>query len=110
DTLPAAPEGRGVEDRRPRLLRGGVGAPARAPAVSPIALFTAAIALGAALVMVVQPMSAKAVLPALGGTPAVWNASMLFFQAALLLGYLLAHGLDRLARPRSQVLTHAVLL
>lgn len=74
------------------------------------ALFTVAIAVGAGLVMVIQPMSAKAVLPDLGGTPAVWNASMLFFQVALLLGYLLAHGLTRIRRAHTQVLLHAALL
>jgi len=32
-------------------------------------------------------MVAKMLLPLLGGTPAVWNTCMLFFQAALLAGY-----------------------
>ncbi|MFG0320364.1 MAG: fused MFS/spermidine synthase [Planctomycetota bacterium JB042] len=72
--------------------------------------FAIAIALGATLVMAVQPMSAKAVLPTLGGTPAVWNASMLFFQGALLLGYLLAHLLVGLRSPHAQVLLLAALL
>ncbi len=73
-------------------------------------LFAIAVALGATLVMVVQPMSAKAVLPTLGGTPAVWNASMLFFQGALLLGYLTAHLLVGLRSPHAQVLLLAALL
>ncbi len=31
------------------------------------------------------------VLPLLGGTPAVWNTCMVFFQAGLLVGYAYAH-------------------
>jgi hypothetical protein len=50
----------------------------------------------------VQPMVAKMVLPLLGGVPAVWTTSILFFQATLLLGYGYAHfSIDRLG-PRRQ--------
>jgi SAM-dependent methyltransferase len=50
------------------------------------------------------------VLPLLGGTPAVWNTCMLFFQAALLGGYLYAHlGAKRLG-VRRQAAAHVVLL
>ncbi len=55
-------------------------------------LFTLAIFLGSFLLFLVQPLAAKMILPAFGGTPAVWNTSMVFFQAALLLGYAYAHG------------------
>jgi hypothetical protein len=53
--------------------------------------FTLAVFLSAALLFVVEPMFGKMVLPLLGGTPAVWTTCMLFFQGALLLGYLYAH-------------------
>ena len=36
-------------------------------------------------------MIAKMILPLLGGTPAVWNTCMMFFQAVLLAGYGYAH-------------------
>jgi len=36
-------------------------------------------------------MIAKMILPFLGGSPAVWNMSLFFFQALLLAGYLYAH-------------------
>src|SRR5262245_19981545 len=49
----------------------------------------------AALLFSVQPMFAKMVLPALGGTPAVWAVSMCFFQAVLLAGYFYAYLLNR---------------
>ena len=50
-------------------------------------LFAVAIFTSACLVFVVQPMVTKLVLPTLGGSPSVWNASMVFFQTALLAGY-----------------------
>lgn len=67
-------------------------------------LFTITIFLGSALLFLVQPMIAKAVLPVLGGSPAVWNTAMVFFQASLLAGYLYTHGLARLRRvPQASV-------
>ena len=36
-------------------------------------------------------MVAKMILPFLGGSPAVWNTCLFFFQTVLLLGYLYAH-------------------
>src|SRR6476469_1015092 len=50
-------------------------------------LFGVTLFVSAALLFSVQPMVAKMLLPLLGGTPAVWNTCMLFFQAALLAGY-----------------------
>jgi predicted O-methyltransferase YrrM len=69
-------------------------------------LFVATIFLSATLVFLVQPMVAKLVLPLLGGTPAVWNTSMAFFQLALLAGYLYAHLLQRLSSVRTQAFVH----
>src|SRR5262245_21851810 len=51
-------------------------------------------------------MIAKMILPLLGGTPAVWNTCMIFFQAALLAGYCYAHLLSRWLSVRRQVLVH----
>lgn len=73
-------------------------------------LFAATIFLSAGLTFLVQPMIARMLLPMLGGSPAVWNTSMAFFQAALLLGYAYAHGLQRLGSVRRQVAVHAVVL
>jgi SAM-dependent methyltransferase len=58
----------------------------------------------------VQPMFGKMVLPLLGGSPAVWNACMLFFQAALLGGYLYAHVTSERLGPRRQAALHLALL
>ena len=64
------------------------------------ATFTAASFLGAFLLFLVEPMVAKMLLPSLGGSPAVWNTAMVFFQATLLLGYAFAHVTLRLLSPR----------
>lgn len=54
-------------------------------------------------------MVAKMLLPVLGGTPAVWNTCMLFFQAALLAGYAYALIVSRW-RFRNQLIVQLVLL
>ena len=78
---------------------------------SPTALiFAVAIFTSAALVFSVQPIMGRLLLPMLGGSPSVWNTSMVFFQAALLVGYLYAHLLQRVGSLRGQVGVHLVLL
>lgn len=75
-----------------RDLNEGVG---RARVLIPL-LFGGTLALSAALLFSVQPLVAKAWLPYLGGTPAVWNTCLLFFQAVLLVGYASAHAAAKL--------------
>jgi SAM-dependent methyltransferase len=70
------------------------------------ALFVVTVFISAGLVFLVQPMVAKLVLPLLGGSPAVWNTCMAFFQMALLAGYLYAHVLQRLRSVRTQAFVH----
>src|SRR6266545_1805580 len=87
--------------------------PALAPARQPggrlvVGLYAVTLLVSAALLFCVQPMFARFVLPLLGGTPAVWNVSMLFFQLALLAGYLYAHWTVRRLGPRRQALLHLV--
>ncbi|MCY2939735.1 MAG: hypothetical protein NTV55_15460 [Planctomycetota bacterium] len=53
--------------------------------------FTLTLFQSALLLFWVQPMVGKILLPYLGGTPAVWNTCMVFFQALLLGGYSYAH-------------------
>lgn len=64
----------------------------------------------ACLLFAVQPMVAKILLPMYGGSPAVWNVCMVFFQAVLLLGYLYAHLSLRWLGPRVQPWVHLALL
>src|SRR5437764_13229727 len=63
---------------------------ARVPAI----LFAATIVLSAFLLVQVQPLIAKLILPWFGGSAAVWTSCMLFFQMALLGGYGYAHWLN----------------
>jgi len=73
-------------------------------------LFACAVFASAALVFLVEPMIAKLVLPTLGGSPAVWNTSLAFFQAALLVGYAYAHLLQKVASVRRQAVIHGAVL
>lgn len=73
-------------------------------------LFAVTMFVSASLLFMVQPMVAKAVLPLLGGSPAVWNGCMVFFQALLLLGYLYADRLTRQKDPKKQWLVHCAVL
>jgi hypothetical protein len=50
------------------------------------------------------------ILPWFGGSAAVWTTCLLFFQVALLLGYLYAHWSIRSLRPRQQAILHVALL
>ena len=56
-------------------------------------LFTAIIALSALLLFQSELIIAKYILPWFGGTPAVWNTCMLFYQTLLLVGYAFSHWL-----------------
>src|SRR5881227_213175 len=51
-------------------------------------------------------MIGKTLLPLLGGTPAVWNTCMVFFQALLLAGYAYAHATTSWLGVRRQALLH----
>ncbi len=69
-------------------------------------LFVAALFASASLIFALQPLFARMVTPLLGGSPAVWNTSMVFFQTALLVGYFYAHTLQRLRTLKHQVIVH----
>jgi len=72
-------------------------------------LFAATLLVSAMLVFAIQPMFGKMVLPLLGGTPAVWNTCMVFYQTILLAGYLYAHWSIKYLGVRRQALVHLVL-
>ena len=73
-------------------------------------MFVVTSFLSAWLLFAIQPMSAKMVLPLLGGAPNVWITAMLFFQVTLLAGYAYVHATTRLLGLRRQVLVHLVIL
>ncbi len=72
--------------------------------------YTACIGLSAFLLFLVQPIMARLVLPLFGGSAAVWSACLVFFQTALLVGYLYAHLLVRRLGARAQGTLHLTLL
>ena len=57
---------------------------------------------GAAAGFALQPMIARQLLPSLGGTAAVWNTTVLFFQLVLLGGYYVTHVSATRVRPTNQ--------
>ena len=73
-------------------------------------LFACTLFVAGALLFLVQPMFAKMVLPLLGGSPAVWNTAMVFYQVALLVSYLYGHASHRWLSRAQQVTLHLVLL
>lgn len=74
------------------------------------ALYTLTIFVGSALLFLVQPLIAKQLLPIFGGSPLVWNTSLLFFQSMLLLGYLYAHLSIRWLGAQRQAVLHVLLV
>jgi spermidine synthase len=58
-------------------------------------LYGATLLLAALLLFWIQPLYTKMALPIFGGAPAVWTTASMFFQVALLAGYLYAHLLSR---------------
>jgi hypothetical protein len=73
-------------------------------------LFAVTLFVSAFLLFLVQPMVGKLLLPLLGGTPAVWNTCLVFFQAALLAGYAYAHATTAWLGTRRQAFLHLFLL
>jgi hypothetical protein len=73
-------------------------------------VYAVTIFLSAFLLFEVQPMIGKIILPWFGGAAAVWSTCLLFFQAALLAGYLYAHCSTRYLKPRQQAILHIGLM
>lgn len=59
------------------------------------------ILLGAFLLFQMQPLLARYLTPAFGGSAKVWSLCLVFFQTFLLLGYLYAHWLHRWSNERT---------
>lgn len=70
------------------------------------AVYTATIFSSAVLIFWIEPLFPKMILPAVGGTAATWVTALMFYQAALLLGYLYSFLLTRRGSPRRQAAIH----
>ena len=79
-------------------------------AFSTIFLFSGTLFISAALMFIVQPMFGKTLLPMLGGSPAVWNTCMVFYQTILFLGYLYAHTLSTRVGQHRQIQIHGAVI
>src|SRR3954469_17848049 len=73
-------------------------------------MFAATLFFSAAMLFLVEPLVGKLMLPLLGGTPAVWNTCMVFFQAVLLAGYGYAHASSHSLGARKQAALRLVVL
>ncbi|HEU5050110.1 MAG TPA: hypothetical protein VFU00_07315, partial [Gemmatimonadales bacterium] len=81
-----------------------------APPALALPALTLTIFGSAFLLFLLQPMFSRMVLPLMGGGAAVWNTCVLFFQLALLAGYLYAHVATRRLARRWQMGLHLALL
>jgi hypothetical protein len=79
------------------------------PRLPVVLIFGGAIWLSAFLLFLIQPILAKLILPWFGGSAAVWTTCLVFYQVALLGGYIYANAVTRL-RPAVQASLHCVLL
>ncbi len=75
-----------------------------------LSVFVVTMFLSAYLLFLIQPMMGKIILPWFGGTPAVWNSCMVFFQLVLLAGYFYSFGLTRWVPFRFHPWIHAAVL
>ena len=74
------------------------------------ALYASTIFLSSFLLFLIQPVSAKLILPWFGGSAAVWTTCLVFFQGALVAGYGYSYFIVKHPRPIRQALVHGVLL
>jgi len=72
--------------------------------------FALTLFISASLLFLIEPMVGKLMLPLLGGTPAVWNTCMVFFQAVLLAGYGYAHAATERFGSRRMARFHLAIL
>jgi len=75
-----------------------------------VLLYSLAIFTSAALLFSIQPIVSKMLLPILGGSPAVWNTTVVFFQTVLVAGYLYAYTVAKFLPLRLQMAVHIVVL
>jgi hypothetical protein len=73
-------------------------------------LYALTIFTSAFLLFLVQPITAKQILPWFGGSAAVWTTCLVFFQVLLLVGYAYSDWTTRKLAPRTQIACHVVLL
>lgn len=68
-----------------------------------------AVFIGSFLLFMIQPMLGRTLLPAFGGSAAVWTVCLASYQTLLLVGYIYAHYISK-AKFKTQSITHRVVL
>ena len=72
-------------------------------------LYACTIFASAFLLFLIQPIIAKQILPWFGGSAAVWTTCLVFFQCALLAGYLYSDLTTRKLGAKRQAMLHLIL-
>jgi hypothetical protein len=80
------------------------------PSIMIPGLFACAVFLGAMLLFLLEPYVGKSLLPLFGGSPAVWNTCVFFFQFMLLAGYGYVYLINRYLSIRAQMMVHALVI
>ncbi len=75
-----------------------------------IAVYATTIFLSAFLLFSLEPLIARRILPWFGGSAAVWSTCLVFYQVALLAGYLYAKLLIERCHVRRQAIVHLLML
>ena len=73
-------------------------------------VYEVTMGVGGLLLFQVQPIMARLLLPWFGGSATTWTVCLLFFQTALLLGYVYAHVLTRPLTLRMQTVVQSAVL
>ena len=76
----------------------------------PMTIYACTIFVSAFLLFLVQPIIAKQILPWFGGSAAVWTTCLVFFQCALLAGYLYSDLTTRKLGAKKQAILHVALI
>ncbi len=84
--------------------------PSSAKSLGVLFTFAGTTFVAAALLFLLEPLVGKSLLPSYGGTPAVWNTCVFFFQLVLLLGYVYAHLLHRSLTMNRQLTVHVLVM
>ncbi len=74
-----------------------------------LVIFAGGIGLSSALLFTLELLSGRLVLPAFGGSPAVWTTALAFYTAMIFLGYAYAHRVAARDTPRARA-AHVALL
>lgn len=71
-------------------------------------VFILSVPVGAFLLFILEPLTGKLLTPGFGGTSGVWSTCLMFFQLALLGGYLIAYAISSLSARRQSLIWGAL--